>query len=221
MISKMFAVTLLCFAFLIATCIGMDRGAEIQSTRRINIDSKPATDHNPDLHESSNESRNKKEIDYYAHFKPEHREVLQAWLETKSYLRPGVEEIDNKMFEEKDTTVRNGNLEFLRSTVGENGYQYYSVGDMNHDGQEDFAVLLVDSRWREDDGFALAIFNAPLKTGNAPAYFEDELTDMSNSYIVFDKMSKTYLFLGKFESDVYCDTYYPKGETYYFKNCLD
>jgi hypothetical protein len=115
-------------------------------------------------------------------------------------------------------------MKFLRETVGEKGYQYYSVGDMNRDGKKDFAILLFDTSKPRDergaDNFALAIFNAPFKKGQKPNYFEEDLRGITNSYIVFDKMTPKYLYLGKFESDVYCATYYPKGKTYFFKDCM-
>ncbi len=74
-------------------------------------------------------------VDYYAHLKPEHREVLQQWLKSKTFLRPAVEEIDNGMFqgegnyEDKENFKKNyeENMKMLRESVGENGYQYYSV----------------------------------------------------------------------------------------------
>lgn len=175
----------------------------------------------------------KKDVDYFEHLQPEHKDVLQDWLKTKSFLRPGVEKIDNSMFDEnayedKKNFKENyeNNMKFLRETVGENGYQYYVKGDFNKDGKEDFAVLLVDNRKKEGDNdwFSLAIFNAPFKKGKSPNYYEENLHGITNSYIVFsDEFSEKpgkYLFLGKFESDYYCATYYPKGNTYRFEDCM-
>ena len=165
----------------------------------------------------------KNEIDYFAHLQPKHREILRRWLKTKPYLRPGVEEIDNSMFTAEYKDHFEDNIKMLREAVGAKGYQYYSVGDMNRDGETDFAVLLVDSRKDQDDDtdkFALAIFNAPFKIGQAPNYYEEDLYGITNSYIVFNKMIPKHLYLGKFESDVYCATYYAKGKTYYFKDCI-
>jgi hypothetical protein len=164
-----------------------------------------------------------KKADYFAHLKPEHKEILQDWLKTKKFLRPGVEEIDNSIFQEKYKDHFEDNVKFLRDTVGKNGYQYYSKGDFNRDGKEDFAVLLVDSRKHKEtdaDFFTLAIFNGPFRKGQAPNYYEEGLSGITNSYIVFDKVSEKHLFLGKFESDVYCATYFPKGKTYRFEDCI-
>jgi hypothetical protein len=189
----------------------------------VNTNQTAATNQNTNLQNVATESA-KKDIDYFAHFNPQHREVLREWLKSKKYLRPAVEEIDSSYFE-NGKVISEDDLQFLRETVGKDGYQYYSVGDMNHDRQKDFAVLLVDTRKPankdEPDYFALAIFNAPFKKGQRPNYYEEKLYGISNSYIVFDKMIEKYLFLGKFESDVYCATYYPKGKTYYFKDCIE
>mgnify|MGYP000586647023 CR=1 FL=1 len=171
-----------------------------------------------------------KTIDYFAHMKPEHREVLREWLKSKPNLRPAVEEIDNGIFQEtnyrdKEKFKENyeANLKFHRETLGEGNYQYYAVGDMNHDKKVDFAVLLVDTQ-RQLDGhqyFVLVIFNAQVKSKQKPAYYEKDLFGITNSYIKFNAFDEPYLFLGKFESDVYCATYYPKGKTYYFEDCIE
>jgi hypothetical protein len=211
------------------TSCGLDNQA-VQNQTSVDSD-RSAVTQSAKISETAEKS-GEKEVDYYAHIKPEHREVLREWLKTKSYLRPGVEEIDNFMFHAEAYPYKanfkenfRGNMKFLRETVGENGYQYYARGDMNQDGQEDFAVLLVDTRKsvkdREPGEFALAIFNAPFRKGPRPNYFEADLGGITNSYIVFDKMTEKHLFLGKLESDALCATYYPKRKTYYFKDCID
>jgi hypothetical protein len=217
------------FAFLTTSCAVNEQVFENQISANSN---KTATVNQNTNNQNAAKEFVKKEVDYYAHIKPEHRQVLREWLKTKPYFRPGVEEIDDSMFHEdayQDKTnfkkSFEGNMKFLRETVGENGYQYYAVGDMNHDRKEDFAVLLVDTRkpgkYSPHDEFALAIFNAPFKKGQRPSYFEEGLYGVTNSYIVFDKLIEKYLFLGKFESDALCATYYPRNKTYYFKDCLD
>ncbi|MEP6902319.1 MAG: hypothetical protein ABJA66_11250 [Actinomycetota bacterium] len=215
------------FALLLNSCAVKNEVVENQISLETN--QTVSTNQNTNVQNVSAEIT-KKDIDYFAHFKPQHREVLREWLKSKKYLRPGIEEIDNRMFQAD--SYRNkvkfkeefaDNMKFLRDTVGKNGYQYYSVGDLNYDGKEDFAVLLVDSRKRsrdDPDFFALAIFNAPFKKGERPSYYEENLYGITNSYLVFDKMIKKHLYLGKFESDVYCATYYPRGKTYYFKDCM-
>ena len=207
--------SLICFAFLSAACTAREQ--EFTKTNS-NLPSNQMT-----VVESpqSDDDKKTRTVDYFAHLRPEHREVLRRFLKSKPFLRPGVEEIDSSLFPGNDTPE--GNMKFLRDTVGEKGYQYYSVGDMNQDGKTDFAVLLVDTREQDDgyDRFALAIFNAPFEANGSPAYFEDKLHDISNCYIVFDRMERRHLYLGKLESDVYCATYYSKGKTYTFKDCLE
>ena len=224
MLSGTTQIMLLSSALLMASCAVKESATQTQGGS--NGNNQPATvNQSANLHSSSGENGKEKVVDYYAHLRPEHREVLREWLKTKGYLRPAVQEVDSILY--RRNSISEGNREFLRETVGENGYQYYSVGDMNHDGKGDFAVLLVDTRQHEEsheesiDRFALAIFNAPLTKGTMPAYYEDGLPGISNSYIVFDKVSKKHLFLGKFESDVLCATYYPRKKTYYFKDCME
>lgn len=214
------------FAFVFVSCVAKEPTVQSQSGLNTNSTEIASTYPNAPNENVSNE----KHTDYFIHLQSKHREVLQEWLKTKEYLRPAVEEIDNGMFQEKNYQDKGnfkenfeGNMKMLRESVGENGYQYYSVGDMNSDGKEDFAVLLVDTRKQKEgsDRFALAIFNGPLTKGQSPSYYEENLSGITNSYLVFDKISEKHLFLGKFESGVYCATYYPKGKTYYFKDCFD
>ena len=167
---------------------------------------------------SAAELKKKEKVDYFSHLKPKHQKVLKEYVKNKNYLRPAKEEVDSGIYSDSP--------KWVRETVGENGNQYYAVGDMNQDGREDFAVLLVDTREvKEDEGgydfFVLAIFNSPFRENQKPNYLEEKLVGYSNSYIEYGKMTEKHLFLGKFESDVYCASYYPKKKTYYSKGCLD
>ena len=231
MISAILKISLIGFAFLTVSCAVKEQTVQSQINSNANFNQMVTPNQNVNVQSSNANTTETKAIDYFAHLKPEHREVLQQWLKSKTFLRPAVEEIDNGMFQEKNYTDKENfkknyeeNMKMLRESVGENGYQYYSVGDMNRDGKADFAVLLVDSSSKDTDkfpDFALAIFNAPFKKGQSPAYFEQNLNGVTNSYIVYDLMTKKHLFLGKFESDIYAATYYPKGKTYYFKDWMD
>ena len=217
------AIALLGFVCLLPSSFDKQPIAQTQINRGITGGPTSLSDENTWVQDSSTGASRTIEISHDNHMKPWHRDVLQSWLNTKLYLRQALEETDSSTFEDTTDLDFEANLRFLRDTVGQNGSQYYSVGDMNHDGKEDFAVLLVDTRKQKDeyDRFALAIFNAPLKPGLAPAYFEEGLSGISNCYIVFDKMVPRYLYLGKLESDVYCATYFPKRKTYYFKDCMN
>lgn len=229
--STILKISLIGFASLTVSCSVKKQTIQNQDNSKAHFNQIVTPSLNTNAQSSNANTVETKTVDYFAHLKPEHREVLQEWLKSKTYLRPAVEEIDNRMFQEKYYRDKEefkenfeGNMRMLRESVGENGYQYYSVGDMNHDGKVDFAVLLLDSSSKdtdEFDDFALAIFNAPFQKGQTPAYFEKNLSGVTNSYIVYDLMTKRHLYLGKFESDVLCATYYPKGKTYYFKDCMD
>jgi hypothetical protein len=182
MISAILKISLIGFAFLLASCAVKEQVVQSQNNSNSNSNQSVAPNQNANIQSSNANTAETKAFDYFAHLKPEYREVLREWLKFKTYLRPAVEEIDNGMFQEKNYRDKEnlkknfeGNMRMLRESVGENGYQYYSVGDMNHDGKVDFAVLLVDSSSKdtdEFDDFALAIFNAPFKKGQSPAYFE-------------------------------------------------
>lgn len=223
MIHTILKTSLIGFILLMVSCALEEPTVQSQISVNTKSDSTDVTNQNTSSQISSNiNSIPNKNIDYYAHLKPRHREVLQEWLKSKTHLRPAAEEKDSTVYDEEWKSTFESNMQMLRDTVGKNGHQFYSVGDMNGDRKEDFAVLVVDSRKenRKDiDRFGLAIFNAPFKVGQKPAYYEDNLYDIAACYIVFDKMSEKHLYLGKFESDVYCATYYPKGKTYYFKDC--
>ncbi len=231
MIDLILKISFVGFVFLTASCAVKEQTVQSQENLNANFNQAVETNQNVNYQSSNTNTAETKTVDYFAHFKPEHREVLREWLKSKPFLRPAVEEIDNSMFQEKNYRDKanfkknfEGNMKMLRESVGGNGYQYYSVGDMNRDGKVDFAVLLVDCSSKgtdEFDDFALAIFNAPFKVEQSPAYFEKDLSGVTNSYIVYNLMTEKHLYLGKFESDVLCATYYPKGKTYYFKDCMD
>lgn len=94
------------------------------------------------------------------------------------------------------------------------------LSDFNRDGKDDFAVLLVNLKEKDKQGFAIAIFNAPFGNKKSPNYFEDGYGRLGRCYIVYNQIVKRRLFLGMFESDFYCVTFYPKGARYYFRDCF-
>lgn len=153
----------------------------------------------------------KKEVDYFAHLKPEHKEVLQEWLKTRPYLRPAVEEIDS--------TLDKGELQDIRKN---SRTQFYTVADINKDGKEDFAVLLVDTE--KENKFAIAIFNGKLSKEQMPNHFEENLTGISESYIEYVNerddyfSSNSFLLLsGKKRG---CGGYIPKKKVYKAVVCM-
>lgn len=153
----------------------------------------------------------KKEINYFAHLKPQHREVLQEWLKDKLYLRPAVEEIDSSLDKSE-----------LESIHKKGWTQFYTAADINKDGREDFAVLLVDET--KKNKFALAIFNGSLSKGQLPNYFTEDLNGISDSFIRYENESDGY-----FSSDSYlllsgkergCAGFIPKKKVYEAVVCL-
>jgi len=149
-------------------------------------------------------------INLPAYLRPEHKAVLERWLKEKLHLR---------LATEADCTDGEY-LDMLRKDWGKDFNPHYSIGDFNRDGKDDFAVLLVDMKKGQEQGFAIAIFNAPFANKKAPNYFEDGYLDLGRCYIVYNQMAKRRLYLGMFESDFYCVTFYPKGLGYYFRDCL-
>jgi hypothetical protein len=180
----------------------------------LKIDAKNSTEAKVNLGEILDTPRSKGapyvKIKAPAYLRPEHKTVLERWLKEKRHLR---------LATESDLTD-NEDLEIWRKDWGKDFNPYYSIGDFNRDGKNDFAVLLVDLMNGENHGFAIAIFNAPFTNKKAPNYFEDGYTDLGRCYIVYNQMAKRRLYLGMSESDVYCVTFYPKGLRYYFRDCM-
>ena len=107
----------------------------------------------------------------------------------------------------------------MRKGKGRKYQPYYAVGDFNGDGQEDFAVSLINSkkrRWK----FAVAVFNGPFGTISAPSFL-DEQSDLSDGGFWVGSMGKgNRLIAGTFESDN-CIILQPRRNSYVWKNCLE
>lgn len=141
-----------------------------------------------------------------ADLRPQHRATLERWLETKPML---------KLATETDCRNREG-LKASREEYGRNYQPYYAVGDFNRDGQEDFAVALVNPRKRSRT-FAMAVFNGPFnqKGPGSPAFFADGM-DLSEGGLVV--LFGNRLVAGFFQSDD-CVVVHPRGKTYVMKSC--
>lgn len=136
-----------------------------------------------------------------------HRATLESWLKSKPRLR---------LATEKDCR----NLEGLAASRAEYGrdYQpYYAVGDFNGDGQQDFAVALINSQKRSRK-FAIAIFNGPFnqRLASLPAFFVEGI-DLSEGGLVVQSGGR--LIAGVFQSDN-CVVLQPRRRTYVMKDCL-
>ena len=140
---------------------------------------------------------------------PQHQEVLSRWLKTKPQFR---------LANELQDADKEG-VAFYRQDWGKGFNPYYAVGDFNRDRRKDFAVLVVDSRKSAEEGFAIAIFNAPFNKKSRPNYFESGYEGVSRCFIAYDQMVRGRLFLGIYEADSICVTFYPKGQRYVYKDC--
>ena len=142
---------------------------------------------------------------------PEHKTVIDNWLKKKAGLR---------LAAEKDANTEG--LKFYRQDWGSDFNPFYAVGDFNRDGRKDFAVLLVFlTKKKVDYEYAIAIFNAPFGPNKRPNYFERGYIGIDTSYIIYNKMEHRRLFLGIYEGDRYCVTFYPRRNGYFFKDCME
>jgi hypothetical protein len=143
----------------------------------------------------------------FDHLQPRHRRVVKAWLTRRGWLRLATEgDCDDK-----------GNLALARGRWGARYHPFYSVADFNRDGHQDFAVMLVV---KGKDEMALAIFNGPF-THSVPNYFERKYEKMGTLYLDYNHEVRGHLFLGVFESDWYCVTFYRKGRGYTYRDCVN
>lgn len=136
-----------------------------------------------------------------------HRTVLERWLKNKPMLR---------LATEKDCRNAAG-LAASREEYGRAYQPYYAIGDFNHDGQQDFAVALINAQ-KSSRRFAIAIFNGPFNQARTslPAFFAQGI-DLSDGGLVVQSGSR--LVAGVFQSDD-CVVLRPRGRTYVMKSCL-
>lgn len=136
-----------------------------------------------------------------------HRATVESWLQSKPRLRLAIE---------KDCLNIEG-LAASRAEYGRDYQPYYAVGDFNRDGQQDFAVALINGQKRSRK-FAIAIFNGPFnqRRPSLPAFFI-EGSDLSEGGLFV--LSGNRLVAGVFQSDD-CVLLQPRRRTYVMKNCL-
>jgi hypothetical protein len=145
-----------------------------------------------------------------SYLRPEHREIVQRWLSSRSHLR---------LATEADCTNKYG-LAATRKEEGRDYHPYYAVGDFNGDGKEDFAVVFVKTR-KSKWPSTVAIFNGPLAGNSVPAFTTDyeDLNSGGLFYKAKVKPREGRLAIGVFESDD-CVIFLPRGKTYVIKDCL-
>jgi hypothetical protein len=121
-----------------------------------------------------------------------HAAALARWLRQHPELR---------LLSTRDAPMDPRNIDYFRKEGGGPAYHpCYVVGDVNGDGQTDFAVLLFDKRVRKNQG-AIAIFNGPFPPGDArgPALFEPGY-QIENWYLWCERKPKFTLYEGLAES---------------------
>lgn len=142
-----------------------------------------------------------------AHLGALHRATVERWLQGKPALRLAIE---------KDCQNKAG-LEASRQEYGRDYQPYFAVGDFNRDGQQDFAVALINSQ-KNPRRFAIAIFNGPFTQTRPtlPAFFAEGI-DLSEGGLVV--LAEHRLLAGVFQSDD-CVVLRPRGRTYVMRSCL-
>ena len=139
------------------------------------------------------------------HLRPQHRAIVEGWLKGKPGFRLAtIADCLNKV-----------GLAATRDYRGKSYHPYYAVGDFSRDRKEDFAVVLINTR-KKEDRFAVAVFNGPTRKGNSPAYFADGW-DLSDGGIF---KSDVGVMVGPFESDN-CVILHSTGKKYRAKDCLE
>lgn len=139
------------------------------------------------------------------HLSVQHAEVVNRWLAGKRGLR---------LATVADCLNRDG-LAATREQNGKGYHPYYAVGDFNRDKQKDLAVVLVSKR-KTKDKFAIAIFNGPFGTNAVPAYFA-EGWDLSDGGLF---PGDDGILAGPFESDN-CVILRPRRKTYVVAACME
>ena len=106
-----------------------------------------------------------------AHITSQHRTILFNWLKGKPNFRPAVE---NDAYSGSDKNGR----EYLKGEIQSmSNHPFYVSADINRDGKQDFAVMLIKKVGKKNK-FALVIFNNTYgKTNVAPAFFSEQVSN--------------------------------------------
>lgn len=144
-----------------------------------------------------------------AYLSKQHREVLKKWLAKNPNLRVAAD---------KDCGKCEMEIANQRRLSGTDYHPYYTVGDFNGDGKEDFAVALLESKRvkkRVFQKFAVAVFNAPFNGKNmTPAFYKDDL-NLRDGGLFFGSNTPqpNKLYIGLFGNDQGL-TLVPDGKKY-------
>lgn len=140
------------------------------------------------------------------------QKVLEVWLSRHSEYRIAKDE--DCVCPDDIKQIRTGSGGAWKAVPGY--HPYVATGDFNSDGQEDFAVAVVE-RSKNQNGFALLVFNGPFKSEAAPPAFIKEGLDLTYRGLFYGPpRPKPYrLVVGRFESDT-GSVLTPHGRTYKF-----
>lgn len=122
------------------------------------------------------------------------REVLRKWLKSNSFYRLATEE--------SDCSNKEG-LKATRDYWGSLYYPYYKSGEFNNDGNDDFAVVLIDKRKRKSN-FDVAIFHGDARgSHSAKPFYISKGFDLASGGLFYHGYGRRggRLSAGSFESD--------------------
>lgn len=132
------------------------------------------------------------------------RAVLDQWLKQNPALRVATDA--DCQCSDEIAEIRKGSGGAWKANP--NYHPYYVSGDFNSDGEQDFAVVLIDSATK----LHLVIFNGPISAGIAPAY---QSTKYVGPLFFGAPRPKPYrLVVGDFGSEG--GLFKPKGKSYVY-----
>ena len=136
------------------------------------------------------------------------RNALEKWLSKQSSLRLATD-ADCECAEDIEL-MRNG---YNGNAAAVRGYHPYQVsGDFNGDGQDDFAVVVVERG--KTDSSKVVVFNGPLRSAATPSFVKS-LGRMAGNGLFFYPRKNARLVVGRFESEgVLLE---PRGKSYTLK----
>ncbi len=139
------------------------------------------------------------------HMNSQHREILQNWLAGKPGWRPAVEK------DAYEGGTKEGRESLKSEIQSMTNHPYYVAADLNKDGKQDFAVMIVKKVGRKNK-FAVVIFNSTSgKQKLNPAFYTESVSDGDLLFWM-----DANLLLGPPSSDS-GDIIVPRGNTYVLK----
>ena len=136
--------------------------------------------------------------------------VLEGWL--SRHLQYRVAKDEDCACPDDIKQIRTGSGGVWKAVA--DYHPYVATGDFNGDGQEDFAAAVVE-RSKDQNNFALLVFNGPFKSETAsPSFIKEGLDLMYRGLFYGPPRPKPYrLVVGRFESDT-GSVLVPDGRSY-------